>query len=187
MSTAAPRRTAVWIVLPIAVALALLIVLLATGDPASERAEDGLALGRVAPLIEGETIDGERFNIDDHRGKWVVVNFFSTTCVPCIVEHPELVRFSEDHRGAGDAIVVSVAFDDSANNVREFFEENGGDWPVLVDDTGPAAIAYGVTGVPESYLVSPTGIVADKLIGGIEAADLERSIAALLAAAEEAA
>ena len=107
-SAGAPRRTAVWVVLPIAVAMVLLIVLLASGDPASERAQNSTAIGQVTPLIEGEDLDGQWFSIDDHVGKWVVVNFFSTTCVPCIVEHPELVAFAQRRAVTGDAIVVSV-------------------------------------------------------------------------------
>ncbi|MEM9465894.1 MAG: redoxin domain-containing protein [Actinomycetota bacterium] len=179
-----PRRTAVWIVLPIAVAMVLLIILLATGEPASQRAANGRAVGEIAPLIEGESIDGQWFDIDDHRGQWVVVNFFSTTCVPCIVEHPELVEFAERHAVADDAVVVSVAFDDSAANVRDFFLENGGDWAVITGDTGSVAIDYGVTAVPESYLVAPSGIVADKIIGGVTADFLDRRIELLLEQAE---
>ena len=186
MSVAAPRRTAFWIVLPIAVAMVLLIILLATGDPASERAANSTALGRLAPLIEGEDLDGQWFDIDDHRGQWVVVNFFSTTCIPCIVEHPELVAFAETHERTGEAIVVSVAFDDSAANVRQFFVDNGGDWPVITGQTGSIAVDYGVTAVPESYLVAPSGIVAAKLIGGVTADGLDGRIEALLAQEAEA-
>lgn len=185
-SAGAPRRTAVWIVLPIAVAMVLLIVLLASGDPASERAQNSTAIGQVTPLIEGEDLDGQWFSIDDHVGKWVVVNFFSTTCVPCIVEHPELVAFAQRRAVTGDAIVVSVAFDDSAANVREFFLENGGNWPVITGDTGSVAVDFGVTAVPESYLVAPTGIVVDKLIGGVTADQIDARIERLLAAADEA-
>ncbi|HBU03924.1 MAG TPA: hypothetical protein DEA70_05500 [Acidimicrobiaceae bacterium] len=179
-----PNRTAVWIVLPVAVALALLIVLLATGEPASERAANSTAVGRLAPLIEGEDLDGQWFDIDDHRGQWVVVNFFSTTCVPCIVEHPELVAFAEERAITGDAIVVSVAFDDASANVRDFFLANGGDWPVISTDTGSIAIDYGVTAVPESYLVAPSGVVAAKLIGGITQDDLDNQIEDLVARAQ---
>lgn len=182
--TVASRRTAIWIVLPIAVALVLLIVLLASGDPASERATNSTAVGRIAPLIEGEDLDGEWFDIDDHRGQWVVVNFFSTTCIPCIVEHPELVAFAEKHEPLGDAVVVSVAFDDAAANVREFFVDNGGDWAVITGQTGSIAVDYGVTAVPESYLVAPSGVVAAKLIGGVTAADLDARIDSLTAQAE---
>lgn len=185
-SAGAPRRTAVWVVLPIAVAMVLLIVLLASGDPASERAQNSTAIGQVTPLIEGEDLDGQWFSIDDHLGKWVVVNFFSTTCVPCIVEHPELVAFAQRRAVTGDAIVVSVAFDDSAANVREFFLENGGNWPVITGDTGSVAVDFGVTAVPESYLVAPTGIVVDKLIGGVTADQIDARIERLLAAADEA-
>ena len=178
-----PHRTAVWIVLPVAVAFALLIVLLATGEPASERAANSTAVGRLAPLIEGEDLDGQWFDIDDHRGQWVVVNFFSTTCVPCIVEHPELVAFAEERAITGDAIVVSVAFDDASANVRDFFLANGGEWPVITANTGAIAVDYGVTAVPESYLVAPSGVVAAKLIGGITKDDLDNQIEDLVARA----
>ena len=179
-----PTRSAVWIVLPVAVAFALLIVLLATGEPASERAANSTAVGRLAPLIEGEDLDAQWFDIDDHRGQWVVVNFFSTTRVPCIVEHPELVAFAEERVITGDAIVVSVAFDDASANVRDFFLANGGEWPVITTDTGSIAVDYGVTAVPESYLVAPSGVVAAKLIGGITKDDLDNQIEDLVARAQ---
>lgn len=184
VAAAKPRRTAVWVVLPIAVSLLLLIVLLATGDPASEREQNSTAVGQITPLIEGEDLDGIWFDIDDQRGQWVVVNFFSTTCVPCIVEHPELIEFAE--RRAGEAMVVSVAFDDSSANVREFFLENGGDWPVITGDTGSVAVDFGVTAVPESYLVNPSGVVVDKLIGGVTADQIDNAIAVAILDAEEA-
>ncbi len=140
-----------------------------------DRAVDSHLLGEVAPVIAGRTTDGEWFDIDDQRGIWVIVNFFSTTCVPCVVEHPELVAFSEAN-AAGDAVVVSIAFDDSAANVVDFFARNGGDWPVLVTDTAGVAVRYGVTGVPESYLVAPNGAVVAKIIGGVTANGLQELI-----------
>jgi len=167
----------VWASIPVAAAVALLVLLLATSEPSSERAADSHLLGEAAPLIEGATASGDWFDLDELRGRWVVVNFFSTSCVPCIVEHPELVAFAESHAATGDASVVSIAFDDSADNVTAFFEANGGDWPVLVADTGGIAVRYGVTGVPESYLVAPNGSVVAKIVGGVRAADLERLIA----------
>ena len=100
------------------------------------------------------------------RGQWVVVNFFSTTCIPCIQEHPELVKFSEQR---DDVSIVSVTFEDRPAAVKDFFEQHGGDWPVLLENTGSIAISYGVTAVPESYLIDPFGIVRVKIIGGVTA------------------
>ncbi|SVB87235.1 uncharacterized protein METZ01_LOCUS240089, partial [marine metagenome] len=111
--------------------------------------------------------------LDDQRGRWVVVNFFSTTCVPCVREHPELVAFADAHRAVDDVRVVSVAFDDRASAVEAFFRERGGDWPVLAATTGRIAVDWGVVAVPESYLVAPSGYVAAKVAGGVERADLE--------------
>ncbi|MFQ5556095.1 MAG: TlpA family protein disulfide reductase [Acidimicrobiales bacterium] len=173
----------VWIIIPVAVTMALLLLLLATGDPAVDRAERSPLVGRLTPEISGTTTTGEAFDIDAERGRWVVVNFFSTTCIPCVNEHPELVAFQEGHSSAADATIVSVAFDDSAANVVDFFAEYGGDWPVLAADTGGIAVRYGVTGVPESYIVAPSGVVAQKRIGGVTADDLDAVIDALEEAA----
>ena len=79
----------------------------------------------------------------------------------------------------GDATVVSVAFDDRAENVVEFFQDNGGSWPVLTENTGEIAVQYGVTGVPESYIVAPSGVIAGRFIGGLTAVALDDAIATL--------
>ena len=178
-TSAPPRRTAVWIVGPVAVVMLLFIVLLATRD----RGETGFASfnleGEVAPAIVGTTLDGDEFDLDDYRGGFVIVNFFQTTCIPCVREHPELIEFSERHAQTGDAEVVSVVFDDTTTAVREFFSEFGGDWPVVVGDTGTIALDYGVVAVPESYLVAPSGMVAWKAVGGVTADGLDDAIDSL--------
>ncbi|MDP7551510.1 MAG: TlpA disulfide reductase family protein [Acidimicrobiales bacterium] len=151
---------------------AVLIGVLATRQAGPDRVSMHL-VGQVAPPVVGTTIDGEVWNLDDQRGRFVVVNFFSTTCVPCIREHPELVAFADAHAEADDVRIVSVAFDDSPAAVEVFFRQSGGGWPVLVEDTGRIAVDWGVVAVPESYLVSPSGHVAAKVVGGVEVADLE--------------
>ncbi len=174
-------RTA-WIAVPLAVAVALLVVVLATRDSAFERKASSPILGGLAPPVVGVTTAGESFDLDQWRGRWVIVNFFQSTCVPCIMEHPELIAFSERHAADGDARVVSVTFDDTEENVRRFFEVNGGDWPVLVEGASEAAVAYGVTGVPESYLVAPSGVVVWKQLGGVTADGIDDVIAQLTTA-----
>ena len=121
--------------------------------------------GKLAPALTGTTTTGEAFDLDKYRGEWVLVNFFATWCPPCVAEQSELVKFADST--AGKAQVVSVAFDDTSDNVTKFFAERGGNWPVLAARTGTAALDYGVVKLPESYLVSPTGTVVKKLISGM--------------------
>lgn len=130
-------------------------------------------IGQPAPAVVGTTLDGASFDIDDHRGQWVLLNFFADWCPPCIEEHPELISFDESHTTTGDVQVVSVAFQNDPEDVRTFFADNGGDWPVLVEDTDGVAVGWGVTGLPETFLVSPQGIVVHKFTGGVTEDDLE--------------
>lgn len=154
--------------------LALIAVLaMSFGDKKEEAA--GI-VGSVAPELEGETLKGPTVTIDQFKGQWVLVNFFATWCPPCVVEHPELVEFAK--RNAGQVQVVSVAFDDTeVDKVRTFFEENGGDWPVLVDGGGGASLDFGVKKLPESFLIDPAGNVAVKINGGVTVEQLEQLIA----------
>jgi len=166
-------RRGLWIVAGVAVPVILLIAVLATRQPAQTRIGDSPLLGKQAPAVEADTIDGERFVLSDTRGRWVLVNFFATWCVPCRLEHSDLIQISQ----RGDAAVVGVVYSDNVQAVREFRDEKGGDWPLVADPRGRIALDFGVAGVPESYLIDPEGRIAAKVLGGIRAADFDRLLA----------
>jgi cytochrome c biogenesis protein CcmG/thiol:disulfide interchange protein DsbE len=166
-----------WAALSVGVVVALLVVVLATRPDPGTRAARSPLLGKPAPELAGTTIDGQQFDLRQARGKWVLVNFFATWCVPCRQEHPDLVRFADVHRQLGDAEVVGVIYDDSESAVREYRQEEGGDWPMVVDPKGRVALDWGVAGVPESYVVTPDGRVAAKVVGGVRMASLENLLA----------
>jgi cytochrome c biogenesis protein CcmG/thiol:disulfide interchange protein DsbE len=175
---ARPRRrhTVLAIVVVVALVIVALYVVLATREPGRNTFADSPLLGNAAPALAGETLDGSTFDLDGERGRWVVVNFFASWCAPCRQEHPELVSFAQRHQIAGDAIVVSVVYNDDTDAVAEFFADHGGDWPVVVGDTGPDALEWGVAGVPESYVVDPLGFVRLKVIGGVTSTGLDRAL-----------
>ncbi len=167
-------RKVLWIAVAVAVPVFLLVLVLANGEPAATRAVKSPLVGKPAPAVEGTTVDGAEASLAGLEGKWVVVNFFATWCVPCRSEHPELVRFSQAHEAAGDAAVLAVVYSDNAQAVREFRDKEGGSWPMLADPKGRIALDFGVAGIPESFLVSPDGVVVAKLLGGVRASDLDQ-------------
>ena len=153
-----------------------MVALLAISPTDADRPDKSPLVGKLAPAIESSTADGTPFSLDGLRGRWVLVNFFATWCAPCKVEHPELVRFAEEH---GDASVVSVSFNDEPAAVKAFFETNGGKWPVVAEGNAAIALDYGVVKLPESYLVAPDGTVAAKFNGGVKAAEVDKVISDL--------
>ena len=76
----APRRgrTALVVSVVVAVLAIAFVVVLATRDPATDRKADSALVGQAAPPVAGRTLDGGSFDLDDHQGRWVVVNFFAT-------------------------------------------------------------------------------------------------------------
>lgn len=166
-----------WIAVVLAVLAAGFVVVLASRPSASSLVAASPLVGRAAPEITAPTIDGATFRLATYRGRWVLLNVFATWCVPCRKEHPELIAFENAHRARGDAAIVGIVYDDTPEAVRDFRTRHGGDWPMLIDPGGSISVELGVAGVPESFLISPEGMVVSKIVGGIRFAELEDLLA----------
>jgi cytochrome c biogenesis protein CcmG/thiol:disulfide interchange protein DsbE len=161
----------------LAIVVVLLIALLATRAPSSERKTRSPLLGEVAPKTAGRTLDGSRIDIDAFRGRWVFVNFFASWCTPCQIEQPELQAFVREHQDDGDAELVGVTYDNKASDARAFFAQRGGGWPVIDDPENSIGVAYGVAQVPETFVISPDGVVVEHFPGGVTQKALDDVIA----------
>ena len=174
------RRAAVFVAVPLALLMVMLIAVLITRDSAAERGDFNPLIDKPAPEIVGTTLDGKPFDIDNLRGKWVVVNFFATWCVPCQQEHPYLVSFDRRHTQDGLAQIVSIVFNDDAGTVRDFFAKNGGDYPVVDGDQGRMALEYSVIRPPDTYIIDPLGVVRARIARPLQNAyELDQTISAL--------
>jgi len=103
----------------------------------------------------------------------VLVNFFASWCAPCEIEHPELMRLQ-----AGGVPILGVAYKDAPENSAAFIGRLGDPFRVkLIDRDGRAGLEFGVTGVPETYLIGSDGTILAKHSGPLTRADSEALLA----------
>ena len=180
MAERAPGPNRVVIVVGLIVIVPLLMVLLRAFSLSPPGVIESPLIGQAAPAFELPRLgDGELVTIEDYRGKPVVVNFWATWCASCPMEHPWLVRIAAQYEGRAD--FVGIAYNDKNEAISGWLRRYGGEtYPTLVDVNGKAAIAYGVYGVPETYVVDAGGVVRFKHTGPVNPEALVRQIGSLL-------
>ncbi|CAN7659517.1 DsbE family thiol:disulfide interchange protein [Rhizobium sp. LjRoot254] len=127
-------------------------------------------IGKPAPVLalsplEGAIRGGQPVPALDTaavRGKLTLVNVWASWCIPCRQEHPIILGLSQDPR----INVVGINYKDKNDNALAFLGELGNPFRAIgVDPKGTAAIDWGVYGIPESFLVSPEGVILYKHVG----------------------
>jgi len=165
-----------WAALVVLVVVAGLVAVLATRPSAQVASVDSPLVGNQAPVISGTTVDGSHFALPAAPGRYVVLNFFASWCVPCQQEGPAFVAFAFQHRN-GSAQLVSVRFNDTVSAVRSYQATLGATWPTLVDRSGRLALDYGVKGQPTTFVIAPDGRVVAYIVAPVTAAQLDQVIA----------
>lgn len=137
--------------------------------------------GRVAPnfaLPMLETTDTLR--LSDLRGNVVLVNFWASWCIPCREEHPVLLDGAQKYLSKGVRF-VGITYNDTPQDSKNWLQEMGQAYPSLVDHGARVAIDYGVSGVPETFILNKHGVVAFKKFGPINSGELAQKLDSLLA------
>lgn len=129
------------------------------------------------PQLDLATIDGGRYMLAEHRGRWVVVNFWATWCAPCLKEMPEL---SAMHSLRANVEVVGLAYEDtSAEELRAFLAARPVTYPVAIADPyAPPADFATPRGLPMTFLIAPDGKLAHQFLGPVTASEIEQQITA---------
>lgn len=164
------------IALAVGVVVGLFAVVLATRLHQSP-AYRGLGLGRAAPAFDLPTLDGVPVRLANLRGKTVIVNFWNSWCIPCREEHPALATFFERHRHEPDFAMIGIVRDDTEPAARRWVEEQHVDWTIALDPGERASLDFATTGQPETYAISPDGVLTAKQISRVDVTNLEQMLA----------
>jgi len=158
-----------------------LIIVLAAGFGTDPHAVPNLLINNPAPDFELATVDGKTFSSKSLKGKPTLLNFWSTWCEPCKLEHELLQEASKFY---GDRVqFVGIVYQDNVEAAQAYLKVRSNLYPQLMDEGSRSAIDYGVSGVPETYVLSADGTVIHKEAGVISGAVIRQYIDPMLAAA----
>ncbi|AMX83743.1 alkyl hydroperoxide reductase [Geobacillus subterraneus] len=139
--------------------------------------EIGPEIGHAAPDLTMPTLGGEPVKLSDLRGKAVVLNFWTSWCPPCKKEMPELEKFYKQHGREVMLLAVHLTTQDTLDNAERFVKSGKLTLPVAFDVRGEALHQYRVQTIPTTYIIDPNGVIRQKIVGPVTAAQLEKETA----------
>lgn len=146
----------------------------------ASKGSSGVSVGDPAPATALPRLEGGgEGSIAEYRGRWVLVNFWASWCPPCRAESPALEEFQQRHGGPGFT-VLGIDSRDLSDDGRAFVGRYGLSYPQLRDADGDVSHDYGTTGLPESYLVDPNGVVRLHAVGTVDEDYLRNEVEPLL-------
>ena len=177
LSRLRPSHPTRWVAGAVLAVLVVVSVVVATRPSYQATAVQSPLVGHRAPAIAGTALDGARFTLSSERGHYVYVNFFASWCPPCQQEEPALADFAF-RQGRAGVRMVSVVFNDTIADARQFTTDWGIRWPVVPDRAGSFANHYGVGSPPMTFLVDPAGVVVGTWVGPVTRSQLDQMLAA---------
>ncbi len=122
-------------------------------------------------------LNGKRTSLAQLRGKVVLVNFWSTSCAPCLKEMPEWINTWQQFKGRNFELVAIAMHYDAPNYVIDYAQRQALPFPVTIDVTGQLAKAFGdVNVIPSSFLIDKQGNILQTMVGAPQFSHLRESI-----------
>jgi peroxiredoxin len=134
-------------------------------DPLTRRLAGKPRVGEAAPDFLLPNVDGNLVHLGSFKGKVIFLNFWATWCPPCIQEMPWMESLYQRLKGR-EFEMVAVSIDEKGKEtVGPFMEKYSLTLPVLLDRDKKISALYGITGVPETFIINKQGVVDLKIIG----------------------
>ncbi|WP_372937843.1 redoxin family protein [Seonamhaeicola sp.] len=129
--------------------------------------------GSPVPSIKtNATLNGETFDINSLKGKYVLIDFWGIWCGPCVAEMPEVKAFQEKYKDK--LVVVGINSGDTKEKIQKFVEKNGYNWQQLMSDKNNTSDnfvnRFNVQGFPTKFIIDPKGKIVKRYVGGGEEA-----------------
>ena len=155
-------------ILFVVIAATLVILLLRNERESTVTSIKQIQVGLPAPNFTFPDLNGQQVSLSEHRGKVVLVNIWATWCPPCRQEMPSMQKLYERFNGENFEI-LAVSIDATGREaVAPFVRTMNLTFPIMLDPKEVIRPLYGITGVPESFIIDKEGIVVEKIIGPLD-------------------
>ena len=146
------------------IATAFIFISLFFGLNKKDKTLNSPLLNKPIPEINLDSLKNEKLNESDFKKEILLVNFFASWCVPCIVEHDFLFEIKKQK----PIKIYGINYKDDIKNLEIWLEKLGNPYSKIgIDKTGITGINWGVNGIPESFLIDKNGIIKHKINGVI--------------------
>jgi thiol-disulfide isomerase/thioredoxin len=162
------------IVVPVLVAALMLI----SGCDSSQQSS---LLTRPAPDFETKTLSGESISLSSLKGKLVLINFWSTTCPPCLEEMPQFEELQKDWAKRDDVKLLMIDAGEAASTVSQYLKKFDYTFTVLLDPGFEVGKKYGIRYTPTTLIIDKDGILRISILGPFKnKAAIEKQLAQFL-------
>lgn len=153
------KHKGVILVIIIAVCAAALLLI-----PETKKYETVVSVGNPAPDFAYPAYNGKIWKLSDLRGNVVFINFWATWCTTCKAEMPHKEALIKKMQGKPFQM-LGILFRDDPENLEDYYKTQEVSAPTLISPDNEAAKVFGITGVPETFIIDKDGIVRDKIVG----------------------
>lgn len=159
------------------VAIAMLLTLCILPGCSKEKGSEGkqaqkaaaaVTEGSMAPDFSVKDLSGKEVKLSSLKGNVVMVNFWATWCPPCKEEIPSLMKLEKAMAGKPFRMLAISIDEEGKPAVEKYFQSSGNLLPAYLDSDGSVSRNYGITGVPETFILDKSGNIQKKIVGGMD-------------------
>jgi peroxiredoxin len=153
----------------VAVTVLVIILSLKLNDSAFKFSNQAAIKNNLpAPDFTFPGLDGKKVSLSNYKGKVVLVNIWATWCPPCVDEMPSMEKLYRKFKGQNFEILAVSIDEPGLKAVAPFMKKSNLTFPALIDSEGAIKTVYGITGIPESFIIDQQGILIKKIVGPVD-------------------
>lgn len=135
------------------------------GDGEGTEGQESALVGKMAPEIELDMLDGSKFRLSARQNKIVVLDFWASWCGPCLQVMPQIDKVVHEFADQGVEL-VAINLEEKEDRIKAALQRLKLEMPVALDSDGRIAEKYGATAIPQTVIIDRTGKVARLFVGG---------------------